>query len=154
MGLKMAEFEPFPVSNLFHSPDRPSRTDPPFLPYWARCRTQCAQNLLDSSNEPIEYDHNDEDYSDNCFFFPEDCSWTPPKDWTVEAHFQHRKDSPDTSVGPHPRTIADATGSMIPGLPDIKMLDSEALGDLLQDNLSPPEITTILYVLGSTFLLK
>lgn len=144
MGLKMAEFESFPVSNLFHSPDRSSRTDPPFLPYWARCRTQYAQNLLDSSNEPIEYDHNDEDYSDNCFFFPEDCSWTPPKDWTVEAHFQHRKDLPDTSVGPHPRTIADATGSMIPGLPDIKMLDSEALGDLLEDNLSPPEITTIL----------
>lgn len=33
---------------------------------------------------------------------------------------------------------------MIPGLPDIKMLDSEALSDLLEDNLSPPEITSIL----------
>ncbi|PKY03153.1 hypothetical protein P168DRAFT_305480 [Aspergillus campestris IBT 28561] len=34
---------------------------------------------------------------------------------------------------------------MIPGLPDIKMLDAEALGGLLEDNLSPPEITSILY---------
>ncbi|PLN81986.1 hypothetical protein BDW42DRAFT_167802 [Aspergillus taichungensis] len=33
---------------------------------------------------------------------------------------------------------------MIPGLPDIKMLDAEALGGLLEDNLSPPEITSIL----------
>ena len=35
---------------------------------------------------------------------------------------------------------------MIPGLPDVKMLDADALGDLLEDNLSPPEITSILYV--------
>ncbi|KAK9651242.1 hypothetical protein V6Z96_004416 [Aspergillus fumigatus] len=33
---------------------------------------------------------------------------------------------------------------MIPGLPDIRMLDAEALSDLLEDNLSPPEITTIM----------
>ena len=37
------------------------------------------------------------------------------------------------------------TDTMIPGLPDIKMLDAEALSDLLEDNLSPPEITTIMY---------
>lgn len=34
---------------------------------------------------------------------------------------------------------------MIPGLPDIKMLDAEVLSGLLEDNLSPPELTTILY---------
>lgn len=142
----MAEFEPFPVSNFFEKSDLASHTDTPFLPYWARCRTQCAQNLLDCTDEPIEYDHEDEDYSDNCFFFPEDCSWTPPKDWVVETHFQSRKEIPDTFVGANTQTrsLPDATGNMIPGLPDIKMLDSGALGDLLEDNLSPPEITTIL----------
>lgn len=35
---------------------------------------------------------------------------------------------------------------MIPGLPDIKMLDAEALSDLLEDNLSPPEITSLMYL--------
>lgn len=140
----MAEFEPFPVSNLFDKPDLPSHTDTPFLPYWARCRTQYAENLLDSSDEPIEYDHDDEDYRDNCFFFPEDCSWTPPNDWAVETHFQPFKAILDTPVLAHTPSTPDATGNMIPGLPDIKMLDSEALGELLEDNLSPPEITTIL----------
>jgi hypothetical protein len=98
---------------------------------------------LDCSDEPIEYDHDDEAYSDNCFFFPEDCSWTPPKDWVVEANlvsveaeFQVEDRTPLAS--PQPDT-------MIPGLPDIKMLDAEALSDLLEDNLSPPEITTIMY---------
>ncbi|CAI7665827.1 unnamed protein product [Penicillium pancosmium] len=144
MGLKMAEFEPFPVSNFFNKSDLPSHTDPPFIPYWARCHTQRAQNLLDCTDEPIEYDHDDEDYSDNCFFFPEDCSWTPPKESVVEAHFKALKEKSDIPVVAPTQAIPDATGNMIPGLPDIKMLDSEALGDLLEDNLSPPEITTIL----------
>ncbi|KAJ5669596.1 hypothetical protein N7462_010666 [Penicillium macrosclerotiorum] len=137
MGLKMAEFELLPVSSEYFSTkyDPATHSDAPFLPYWARCRTQYAQNLLDCSDEPIEYDHDDEDYSDNCFFFPEDCSWTPPKDWVVEAH-----------CGSNPPVdITVVTDNMIPGLPDIKMLDSEALGDLLEDNLSPPEITTMMY---------
>ncbi|KAJ5216112.1 uncharacterized protein N7498_002519 [Penicillium cinerascens] len=145
MGLKMAEYEPFPVSGYFSKPDPATpKTDPDFLPYWARCRVQCAQNLLDSSDEPIEYDDDDEDYSDNRFFFPEDCSWTPPKDWSVEAHCRTIKEIPIIQVQRHTSTGLDATDTMIPGLPDIKMLDSEALGDLLEDNLSPPEITTIL----------
>ncbi|PLB55453.1 hypothetical protein P170DRAFT_506050 [Aspergillus steynii IBT 23096] len=102
-------------------------------PYWAQSQVQYAQNLLECSGEPIEYDCDDRDYWDNCFFFPEDCSWSPPKDWIVEQHDPrydlNRDDSYDT---------------MIPGLPDIKMLDAEALSDLLEDNLSPPEITSIL----------
>jgi hypothetical protein len=145
MGLKMAEFEPFPVSpNYFAKPAAP-HSDAPFLPYWARCDTQCAQNLLDCSDEPIEYDHDDEDYSDNCFFFPEDCSWTPPKDWVVEAHCQSIK-QPEIHIHELDPAGLDAADddTMIPGLPDIKMLDSEALGDLLEDNLSPPEITTMM----------
>ena len=36
--------------------------------------------------------------------------------------------------------------NMAPGLPNIKILDSDALSDLLEDNVSPPEITSILYV--------
>lgn len=146
MGLKMAEYEPFPVSEYFFKPDpAASQNEPSFIPYWAQCRTQCAQNLLDCSNEPIEYDHDDEDYSDNCFFFPEDCSWSPPKDWVVEAHCQSAKEIPEIQVETSASAGQDAPDAMIPGLPDIKMLDSEALGDLLEDNLSPPEITTILY---------
>lgn len=149
MGLKMAEYEPSPVSNHFSAkPDLSKSTaetthDAPFLPYWARCRTQYAQNLLDCSDEPIVYDHDDEDYRDNCFFFPEDCSWTPPKDWVVEAHLQPQRLALETVEATAPAGL-DTTDNMIPGLPDIKMLDSEALGDLLEDNLSPPEITTIL----------
>lgn len=156
MGWKMAEFQPLPVSDYFSKPDPATHHDPPFLPYWARCRAQCAQNLLDCSDEPIEYDHDDEDYRDNCFFFPEDCSWTPPKDWVVEAHCNPVKEPSDTrSIDRPAGQVPSAT--MIPGLPDIKMLDSEALGDLLEDNLSPPEITTILYVclcseFGASFL--
>ncbi|KAJ6028567.1 hypothetical protein N7540_004143 [Penicillium herquei] len=144
MGLKMAEFEPLPVpSDSFVNPDLKPH-DAPFLPYWARCRVQCAQNLLPASDEPIEYDHDDEDYSDNCFFFPEDCSYTPPKDWVVEAHYQPLKEIADRHPEDTP-TAQGATDTMLPDLPDIKMLDSEALGDLLEDNLSPPEITTMLY---------
>ncbi|KAJ5292951.1 uncharacterized protein N7443_008904 [Penicillium atrosanguineum] len=148
MGLKMAEYQQFPVADYdyFARPDPVSvpKTDPDFLPYWARCRVQCAQNLLDSSDEPIEYDENDEDYSDNCFFFPEDCSWTPPKDWSVEAHCRPSRDLPTIQLQLPTPAAQYESDIMIPGLPDIKMLDSEALGDLLEDNLSPPEITTIL----------
>jgi hypothetical protein len=160
MGVTMAEYPPPVLSSYFAAkpnPSAPARStadpdgDPNFLPYWARCRAQYAQNLLDCSDEPIVYDHNDADYHDNCFFFPEDCSWTPPKDWVVEAH-QVEYARPRCAVEQQPvsagrlNTNTNITDTMIPGLPDIKMLDSEALGDLLEDNLSPPEITTILYV--------
>lgn len=104
------------------------------IPYWAQSQVQYAQNLLECSGDPIEYDHDDRDYWDNCFFFPEDCSWSPPKDWIVEQN--------TTKYGP---PCDDSYDVMIPGLPDIKMLDAEALSDLLEDNLSPPEITSILY---------
>ncbi|KNG85985.1 hypothetical protein ANOM_005082 [Aspergillus nomiae NRRL 13137] len=103
-------------------------------PYWAQSPVKYAQNLLEYSDEPIEYDHHDSDYSDNCFFFPEDCSWSPPPDWILE----NEESEDDTSN-------SEDHDTMIPGLPDIKMLDAEALSDLLEDNLSPPEITTILY---------
>ncbi|KAF7594192.1 hypothetical protein BBP40_009894 [Aspergillus hancockii] len=102
-------------------------------PYWAQSQFQYAQNLLECSDEPIEYDHDDTDYSDNCFFFPEDCSWSPPQHWILED-----QESEDDNAH------AENYDIMIPGLPDIKMLDAEALSDLLEDNLSPPEITTIL----------
>lgn len=160
MGVSIAEYEhPPPVSSSDHyfaaKPDLsapPISTadpyDPNFLPCWARYSAQSAQNLLDCSDEPIEYDHDDADYHDNSFFFPEDCSWTPPKDWVVEAH---RIQVPQRRAVEQPISLSagqntNTTDTMIPGLPDIKMLDSEALGDLLDDNLSPPEITTILYV--------
>ncbi|PIG89782.1 hypothetical protein AARAC_006364 [Aspergillus arachidicola] len=96
-------------------------------PYWAQSPVKYAQNLLEYSDEPIEYDHHDSDYSDNCFFFPEDCSWSPPRDWTLE-----NEESEDDISN------SDDHDTMIPGLPDIKMLDAEALSDLLEDNLSPP----------------
>lgn len=160
MGVKMAECEPPPVPDYYSISDCSTLVaakDPfesPFLPYWARYESQCAQNLLDYSDEPIEYDHDDEDYCDNCFFFPEDCSSTPPKDW-VEKHYVS-EDTPEIQVegytsadqDTNPDTTTDIdtdTNTMIPGLPDIKMIDSEALSDLLEDNLSPPEITTIMY---------
>lgn len=111
---------------------------PSFVPSWARSQDHYAKNLLECSNEPIEYDDDDEDYRDNCFFFPEDCSWSPPPDWSVPGHPRHSllHDLSDTSD--------EDDDAMIPGLPDIKMLDAEALGDLLDDNLCPPEITSIL----------
>ena len=159
MGVKMAECEPPPVpdSSISDCSTLVSRKDPfepPFLPYWARYESQCAQNLLDYSDEPIEYDHDDEDYRDNCFFFPEDCSYTPPKDW-LETHYIS-VDTPEIRVEEYTSADQDSnrntttdididTDTMIPGLPDIKMIDSEALSDLLEDNLSPPEITTIMY---------
>jgi hypothetical protein len=161
MGVKMAECEPPPVPGSFSISDCSTLVstkdpfEPPFLPYWARYESQCAQNLLDYSDEPIEYDHDDEDYRDNCFFFPEDCSYTPPKDW-VETHYISVEDTPEIQVEEYTTADQDTnrdtttdidtdTNIMIPGLPDIKMIDSEALSDLLEDNLSPPEITTIMY---------
>lgn len=147
----MAEYDP-PVLDYCSSVSETSSTtlssshtsqdsfQPTFLPYWARYETKCAQNLLDCSDEPIEYDHDDEDYRDNCFFFPEDCSWTPPKAWEEHPIPEHRETQVDYT------SLTQSADTMIPGLPDIKMLDAEALSDLLEDNLSPPEITTIMYV--------
>lgn len=162
MGVKMAEPEPPPVPDFSDSisdcssttisiPSSPPPIEPTFLPYWARYATKCAQNLLDYSDEPIEYDHDDEDYRDNCFFFPEDCSWTPPKDCIVVTDCISVQEEPEIQLEEHtPSTGQESdtdtnTDTMIPGLPDIKMLDAEALSDLLEDNLSPPEITTIMY---------
>ncbi|KAL5335859.1 hypothetical protein BJX70DRAFT_410184 [Aspergillus crustosus] len=104
-------------------------------PFWARNQVQHAQDLLDYSPDPIEYEHDDKDYWDNHFFFPEDCSWSPPKGWDLEEENSEE----DFAVG----ECYDHDDTMIPGLPDIKMLDAEALSDLLEDNLSPPEITSI-----------
>ncbi|CAG8892670.1 unnamed protein product [Penicillium egyptiacum] len=159
MGVKMAECEPPPVPGFSDSisscssttlsiPSSQAPFEPNFLPYWARYETKCAQDLLDYSDEPIEYDHDDEDYRDNCFFFPEDCSWTPPKDCLAETHRASTQEEPDTQVEEYAPSVGQDTDTdtdiMIPGLPDIKMLDAEALSDLLEDNLSPPEITTII----------
>ncbi|KAI3138606.1 hypothetical protein CBS147325_6979 [Penicillium roqueforti] len=155
MGVKMAECEPSPVpfsdsisdcsSTTFSLPISQSPFEPNFLPYWARHKTKFAQNLLDYSDEPIEYDHHDEAYSDNCFFFPEDCSWKPPKDCIAEANRVSLQEEPSNQVEEYTPSVGqDNTDTMIPGLPDIKMLDAEALSDLLEDNLSPPEITTII----------
>ncbi|KAJ5923237.1 hypothetical protein N7454_008482 [Penicillium verhagenii] len=134
MGLKMAEFDPLPVYEFFPlKPDLAPRVSP-FVPYWARSHVQCAQNLLPSSSEPIEYDHDDEDFQDNCFFFPEDCSYTPPKHWAVDPP-RHPLKNTEYQVGLINLAAHSATDDMLPELPDIKMLDSEALGDLLEDNL-------------------
>ncbi|KAK4860916.1 hypothetical protein LT330_004647 [Penicillium expansum] len=159
MGVKMAKCEPPPVlsfsasishcsSTTLSIPTTPSPSEPIFLPYWARYPTKCAQNLLDYSDEPIEYDHDDEDYRDNCFFFPEDCSWTPPKNCIAEVDCVALQEEPEIQEEEHTPSVGQDTDTdtdtMIPGLPDIKMLDAEALSDLLEDNLSPPEITTII----------
>ncbi|CAI7644199.1 unnamed protein product [Penicillium glandicola] len=155
MGVKMAECEPPPVPGFSDSISDCSSTtisistsqspfEPTFLPYWARYETKCAQNLLDYSDEPIEYDHDDEDYRDNCFFFPEDCSWTPPKACIAGADCVSLQEEPEIQVEEYTPSVGQDTDTMIPGLPDIKMLDAEALSDLLEDNLSPPEITTII----------
>ncbi|RAL16325.1 uncharacterized protein BO97DRAFT_431229 [Aspergillus homomorphus CBS 101889] len=115
--------------------------DLPYRPYWERSPVQYAQDLLGYSEDPIEYDHDDRDYWDNCFFFPEDCSWSPPKDWTIE---EHSISSINTTPQACHEPPVDVQNTMIPGLPDIKMLDAEALSDLLEDNLAPPEITSII----------
>ncbi|KAL1960348.1 hypothetical protein VTO42DRAFT_8308 [Malbranchea cinnamomea] len=106
--------------------------DPNFVPVWARSPVQYAQNLLECSDEPIEYNHDDEDYRDNCFFFPEDCIYPPPKNWVS---------NPDASVA---ESELESIDDMTPTLPNIKMLDVAALTDLISDNLSPPEITSII----------
>lgn len=136
----MAEFEP-PVrpSYTHETPPRDILYDVSHRPYWAQSQYQYAQDLLESSDEPIEYDHDDRDYWDNCFFFPEDCSWSPPKGWRID------EEKPEYQYHPPARGDDHHPDTMIPGLPDIKMLDAEALSDLLEDNLSPPEITSILY---------
>ncbi|RDW93352.1 uncharacterized protein DSM5745_00674 [Aspergillus mulundensis] len=126
----MAEFK-HPVHTGFSKPGAFTN-----CPFWARSQVKYAQDLLDYSTDPIEYEHDDEDYWDNHFFFPEDCSWSPPKDWALDDDDNSEE---DIAVG----ECYDHDNTMIPGLPDIKMLDAEALSDLLEDNLSPPEITSI-----------
>lgn len=113
----------------------------PFSPYWERSKVQYAQNLLESDGEPIEYDHEDEDYRDNCFFFPEDCIYTPSEKKYSGFPFPKCRFEEDV----YEEEDDDRSDEeMIPELPDIRMLDSAALGDLLEDNLSPPEITSIM----------
>ncbi|KAL4882092.1 hypothetical protein BJY04DRAFT_217784 [Aspergillus karnatakaensis] len=130
----MAEFR-HPVHTGFsHKPG--DFDDPHFRPYWARSQVQYAQDLLDYSPEPIEYEHDDKDYQDNHFFFPEDCSWSPPKGWDLDES----NSDEDIAAG---ECFDHHDDAMIAGLPDIKMLDAEALSDLLEDNLSPPEITSM-----------
>lgn len=139
----MAEFKQ-PVRPDYPSQKPSALPEPPYRPYWERSPVQYAQDLLGYSEDPIEYDHNDRDYWDNCFFFPEDCSWSPPKDWVIEEHISSSSSNTAPEACHEPST--DNTIAMIPGLPDIKMLDAEALSDLLEDNLSPPEITSIVFV--------
>ncbi|KAM5466668.1 hypothetical protein MauCBS54593_005925 [Microsporum audouinii] len=112
-----------------------------FIPVWARSHVKYAQNLLELSDEPIEYD-DDEDYIDNCFFFPEDCVYNPPPDLASnpDATAADETDSDTDSCCLAPPGDDD---TMAPALPEIKMLDTTALSDLLTDNLSPPEITSI-----------
>ncbi|KAL4972754.1 hypothetical protein BDW66DRAFT_116035 [Aspergillus desertorum] len=138
----MAEFK-HPVHTGFSKPGGFANSR--HRPYWARSQVKYAQDLLDYSPDPIVYEHDDEDYWDNHFFFPEDCSWSPPKDWALDDDDNDDTDDNNNSE----EDIAfgecyDHKHTMIPGLPDIKMLDAEALSDLLEDNLSPPEITSIL----------
>ncbi|KAL2826116.1 hypothetical protein BDW59DRAFT_171996 [Aspergillus cavernicola] len=131
----MAEFKHPVRPGLPHKPGAFSETH---RPYWARSQVQHAQDLLDYSPDPIEYDCDDKDYYDNHFFFPEDCSWSPPKGWELDDD----NSEDDIAIG-ECYDHFDPDDTMIPGLPDIKMLDAEALSDLLEDNLSPPEITSI-----------
>ncbi|KAF9888090.1 hypothetical protein FE257_009355 [Aspergillus nanangensis] len=135
----MAEYEP-PVRPGY-TPETPPSGAYDLIshrPYWAESQFHCAQDLLECTDEPIEYDHDDSDYWDNCFFFPEDSSWSPPKGYRI---FDEKSE--------YRLAHGDSNDAMIPGLPDIKMLDAEALSDLLEDNLSPPEITSILASSGN-----
>ncbi|KAF5014374.1 hypothetical protein F66182_14665, partial [Fusarium sp. NRRL 66182] len=118
-------------------------TNADFVPYWARCRVQYAQNLLEYSSEPIEYDYRDDDGWENCFFFPEDCTRAPVID-RYETDSVQSIDSSDKASFTLSDVDVDSADNMTPALPDIRMLDTEALSDLLEDNLSPPEITSIL----------
>ncbi|CRG84091.1 hypothetical protein PISL3812_01426 [Talaromyces islandicus] len=124
-----------------HPRQHKSLGDLDFVPFWARSEVQYAKNLLDYSPEPIEYVHQEDDGWDNCFFFPEDCARAPTP--FLSSSCETDSDSHTTSTNP---SDADSSSddNMTPALPDIRMLDSEALGDLLEDNLSPPEITSIL----------
>ncbi|KAJ9233572.1 hypothetical protein C8Q69DRAFT_503326 [Paecilomyces variotii] len=134
----MAEFEsPVLLPQYFNH--RIPRSSGVFLPSWAASNVQYAENLLECSDEPIEYDDDDEDYQDNCFFFPEDCTLPVRKDSGCEVS-DHEYGLLDSLKSDK----SDKTDKMTPELPDIKMLDTEALSDLLEDNLSPPEITSIL----------
>ncbi|OJI82733.1 hypothetical protein ASPTUDRAFT_30789 [Aspergillus tubingensis CBS 134.48] len=133
----MAEYD-HPVRPGIPGQNPKVQPEPPYRPYWARSPVQYAQDLLGYSEDPIEYDYNDRDYWDNCFFFPEDCSWSPPKGWIIENKTLEQ----DIALGDCYEQHNE--GNMIPGLPDIKMLDAEALSDLLEDNLSPPEITSMM----------
>ncbi|KAL3476180.1 hypothetical protein BJX99DRAFT_228337 [Aspergillus californicus] len=121
---------------------KPGAFSDPHRPYWARSQVKHAQDLLDYSPDPIEYDCDDKDYWDNHFFFPEDCSWSPPRGWELDDNSNSTsEDDIDNAIGEcYEHSDSD---TMIPGLPDIKMLDAGALSDLLEDNLSPPEITSI-----------
>lgn len=107
--------------------------DPNFVPVWARSPIKYAQNLLECSDEPIEYYDDDEDYKDNYFYFPEDCVYHPPRRWS--------DDTTDLSIS---EPEQDNYDEMVPALPNIKMLDVTALTDLISGNLSAPEITTIM----------
>jgi hypothetical protein len=115
-----------------------------FVPYWARCQVQYAQNLLDYSPEPIEYDHHDDDGWETCFFFPEDCTRAPAT-YLSDASETETETETDPSIKSELSDAdSDSDDNMTPSLPDIKMIDTEALSDLLEDNLAPPEITSIL----------
>lgn len=142
----MAEFE-CPVQAGFFHQRSASQSEVTFLPYWATSHVQYAQNLLECSDEPIEYDHDDEDYKDNCFFFPEDCVCPPRKD---SGYYEYL----DSEVQYTEHVGGAKNDAMTPDLPDIRMLDTEALGDLLEDNLSPPEITSILYGFANSMIVK
>lgn len=122
------------------SPRRPNYGNHDFVPFWASSAVQYAKNLLEYSPEPIEYVHQDDDGWDNCFFFPEDCARAPTP--FLSSSCETDTDS-HTTTEPGDADSA-SEDKMTPALPDIRMLDSEALGDLLEDNLSPPEITSIL----------
>lgn len=102
-----------------------------------------AENLLESSNEPIEYDHDEVDYKDNCFFFPEDCVYRPSTPQAEGPSLRDWASNPDGTEtdSDQESNIDDMSSSM---LASIRMLDTLALTDLLEDNLSPPEITSIL----------
>lgn len=114
------------------------------LPYWAASHVQFARDLLQCSDEPIEYDDEDEDYRDNCFFFPEDCAPVPGGQTTTVT-----EDSVVVSLtNDGSKQSGSGNGKMTPELPDIKMLDAEVLIGLLEDNLSLPEITSLLYVIA------
>lgn len=115
--------------------------DPLFVPVWERSHVKFAQNLLECNGEPIEYDDEEEDFIDNYFFFPEDCSCSSPR---TSSTFSTDVTDPDLD------DISPA--KMIPELPGIKMLDTEALTDLLEDNLCPPEITSIMFVSSETII--